>query len=154
MDFDYTTIDPDWKPRTEKPAVPSWARKEAFEYHGYECAKCGYRYRGGIQVHHIIPVVAGGSNEPDNLIPLCDRCHAEWHHCIEGHMSFDEWRAYPPALFILKSLGGTTNDMTISEWIVGMLEVKHFIRQHSEAPDGFRRALAQLRQDAAEDDDE
>ncbi|MFC7323274.1 HNH endonuclease [Halorubrum rutilum] len=30
-------------------------------------------------VHHIIPVVAGGPDVPENLITLCEGCHSEAH---------------------------------------------------------------------------
>lgn len=40
------------------------------------CAKCG----GSdiMTVHHVIPKRLGGPNTLDNLITLCDWCHADW----------------------------------------------------------------------------
>jgi len=38
-----------------------------------QCAKC--EKKGNIQIHHIIPVSKGGSNERSNLIALCEACH-------------------------------------------------------------------------------
>lgn len=32
-----------------------------------------------LEVHHIVPVRDGGSDEPHNLILLCSECHAEAH---------------------------------------------------------------------------
>ena len=34
---------------------------------------------GQLEVHHIVPVSCGGGDEPENLITLCKRCHAERH---------------------------------------------------------------------------
>jgi len=50
-------------------------RKSVLERDGYRCTGCG-----GIgvkfEVDHIVPLAAGGSNEPENLRTLCIHCHA------------------------------------------------------------------------------
>jgi hypothetical protein len=49
--------------------IAEWARQD-------ECQMCGGD--GGeraLDVHHIIPVSAGGTNHPDNLTTLCIPCH-------------------------------------------------------------------------------
>lgn len=33
--------------------------------------------QGGCELHHIIPISEGGSNEMENLILLCPNCHKE-----------------------------------------------------------------------------
>ncbi len=33
----------------------------------------------GLEIHHILPVSLGGTDEPKNLICLCKRCHSEQH---------------------------------------------------------------------------
>jgi hypothetical protein len=38
----------------------------------------------GFEVHHIIPVEEGGSDEPQNLILLCRECHNEVHRRQEA----------------------------------------------------------------------
>jgi len=43
-----------------------------------KCAICGYD-KQGLQIHHITPVAAGGSDEFDNLILLCRNHHTEFH---------------------------------------------------------------------------
>lgn len=49
------------------------ARKRA----GRECKICGEKPTSKkLDVHHIVPVVAGGTNEMWNLLVLCDSCHA------------------------------------------------------------------------------
>jgi len=42
-----------------------------------ECEKpCG---RGDADIHHLLPRSAGGSDEPSNLVTLCDGCHGAHH---------------------------------------------------------------------------
>lgn len=57
---------------------PSWQTIRE-RYRGEECAMCGDGDRE-LHLHHIIPVVAGGTNEPWNFLTLCEECHtaAEW----------------------------------------------------------------------------
>lgn len=40
---------------------------------GNECAICGTS--GNLEVHHIVPISKGGSNEEENLAVLCPRCN-------------------------------------------------------------------------------
>ena len=49
------------------------------EYRSDECEACGTS-EGLLDLHHIVPVMAGGTNEPWNLMTLCRSCHfqAEW----------------------------------------------------------------------------
>jgi hypothetical protein len=56
------------------------------------CARCGLFHN--IHLHHKVPLADGGTNELDNLIPLCDLCHMEWHK-IEGFISFDDYLEMP-----------------------------------------------------------
>lgn len=44
------------------------------------CATCGSRK--DIELHHIIPIAAGGTNEYFNLVSLCHDCHMKLHHAI------------------------------------------------------------------------
>jgi len=51
------------------------------DYPTVECEHCGGGFQdSALHVHHIIPLVAGGTNGEYNLIPLCESCHAtvEW----------------------------------------------------------------------------
>jgi len=58
-------------------------RELALERDGRRCAHCG-RTNRDLQVHHIVPRWLGGSDEPDNLITRCGKCHA-----LElGHLDF------------------------------------------------------------------
>lgn len=44
-----------------------------------ECEMCGSVEAGkqGMNIHHIVPVMAGGTNGEYNLMPLCKRCHLQ-----------------------------------------------------------------------------
>lgn len=41
----------------------------------YTCVNCG-RTGGELHVHHIVPRNEGGTNNLDNLVTLCERCHS------------------------------------------------------------------------------
>lgn len=41
------------------------------------CTRCGRR--GPLEVHHLVPVVEGGSMALDNLTVLCEHCHHAAH---------------------------------------------------------------------------
>jgi hypothetical protein len=42
----------------------------------YRCAICFRRYN---HIHHIVPKSLGGTNEEENLIPLCSKHHFQIH---------------------------------------------------------------------------
>lgn len=56
-------------------------KREEIAYYEYDrkCALCGWHIdngpMGGCELHHIIPVSMGGSDEKENLILLCPNCH-------------------------------------------------------------------------------
>lgn len=58
---------------------------EALSRDNYTCQECGRkRYDGKgvntiLEVHHIIPLCCGGTNEEENLITLCPECHKKKH---------------------------------------------------------------------------
>jgi len=58
----------------------TWARLRALvlasEPLCRDCASVG-RVTPATDVHHIVGLRAGGTNEPDNLMPLCHACHAK-----------------------------------------------------------------------------
>lgn len=62
----------------------SWDKtaREVRRGSGHVCQKCGcFQPKKELSVHHIIPVASGGTNEPWNLMPLCEVCHGE----VEKH---------------------------------------------------------------------
>lgn len=54
-------------------------RAEIYRRDGYVCQECGKHCRDDIQCHHIVPVEDGGSDDEQNLITLCRRCHLRIH---------------------------------------------------------------------------
>lgn len=44
---------------------------------GCRCQVC--KSTDNVQYHHIVPLFLGGSNDLDNIIPLCSVCHAKAH---------------------------------------------------------------------------
>lgn len=56
-----------------------WERVRAvvLQRDGYACRNCGAG--GALQVHHIVPLSAGGTNRWTNLTTLCRRCHRRLH---------------------------------------------------------------------------
>lgn len=57
--------------------VSATKRKAVFERDGYRCRACGAVPGPGVWLEpdHIIEVTEGGSNDLDNLITVCHRCH-------------------------------------------------------------------------------
>ena len=71
--------------------------------HTPQCAKC-MRFepwgKDEMVIHHKIALIDGGSNDFDNLIVLCDRCHNEWHDYFDdGEHDFTDWLQRPPLRF-------------------------------------------------------
>lgn len=55
---------------------------------GFRCRQCGVRcQRQDADVHHLIPRSLGGSDDPSNLITLCDGCHAAHHPNLQVRLS-------------------------------------------------------------------
>lgn len=70
----------------------SWhqTRKTVLDRDGHECRHCGEEERAaggvGLHVHHIKMRDAGGSDDPSNLITLCEECHNRLHRCTNGEI--------------------------------------------------------------------
>jgi ATP-dependent DNA helicase RecQ len=55
---------------------------------GYQCRECGVSCRReDADVHHLIPRSLGGSDDPSNLVTLCDGCHAAFHPNLQAKLS-------------------------------------------------------------------
>ena len=67
-------------------------RENLLRRDNYTCQKCGTPHMminehgikipvsdGNLQVHHIVPRAKGGSDNPDNLITWCKKCHDSYH---------------------------------------------------------------------------
>ncbi|WP_425433354.1 HNH endonuclease [Haloarcula salinisoli] len=56
---------------------PSWTTIRE-EHVSSECQNCGIdesQFDRGLDLHHIVPIQAGGTNQGYNLITLCRSCH-------------------------------------------------------------------------------
>lgn len=57
-------------------------REECLKRDNYECRECGAEDQPGrfpLEVHHITPLYRGGTNQLENLITLCHKCHMAQH---------------------------------------------------------------------------
>lgn len=54
------------------------AKQRLIKRYGRRCMKCGY-YGGYIAIHHIVSLKNGGHSNKDNVVLLCEKCHAEIH---------------------------------------------------------------------------
>jgi len=59
----------------------NWNKKRyaIFAKYNYICQLCGNYSKGNLQLHHIQPINCGGSEHPNNEIPLCTECHKYVH---------------------------------------------------------------------------
>jgi hypothetical protein len=49
-------------------------RLRIFHKHGKKCFDCG-KTDCKFEMHHVIPLCAGGRDDEDNIVPLCHDCH-------------------------------------------------------------------------------
>lgn len=67
-----------WKPgKAGADRLPSWLRFEILKRDGFRCTYCGAcRAQGAVlQVDHVKPKAAGGTDDPKNLTTSCDDCN-------------------------------------------------------------------------------
>ena len=58
----------------ERQSINGETRRAVLERYEHRCARC--HKRRPLEVHHRLPVCHGGTNDQDNLVPLCHPCHA------------------------------------------------------------------------------
>lgn len=44
-----------------------------------KCINCGST--DNIELHHIVPLIVGGTNNINNIVPVCEECHNKIHEC-------------------------------------------------------------------------
>lgn len=70
-------------------------RAEVLARDKYKCIECTDNVRSfDADVHHLLPRSAGGTDDPSNLITLCDGCHAAHHPKLAGNLarrSIERW---------------------------------------------------------------
>lgn len=94
-------------------------RHEALERDGHRCTQCGSTT--DLEIHHITPVAAGGTNAPDNLTTLCHDCHAaihaaEWRELAEERKRITEAQRQEAAAAALRETLRQHGGKTIEEW--------------------------------------
>lgn len=59
-------------------SLPRWLRFEVMKRDGFRCAYCGAgkAQMAILQVDHVKPKAAGGTDDPTNLTTSCDDCNA------------------------------------------------------------------------------
>lgn len=58
------------------------------------CKKCWRT--DSLHFHHVIPFSEGGSSEPENIDPLCEACHLEWHVVSKSTLfTYEHWLHLP-----------------------------------------------------------
>jgi 5-methylcytosine-specific restriction endonuclease McrA len=93
--------------KRNKSTIPPRVRREVLTRDRYRCRRKGCNHTRLLDLHHIIPRVEGGTNDPSNLVTLCSGCHHLWHEqggdlmrllshpC--GRLSTNEYRIPQPA---------------------------------------------------------
>jgi hypothetical protein len=65
---------------------------------GFICARCG-KYGKNIHLHHIVELVHGGENVPENVIPLCSACHSDWDYFPDKY-PFEQFLVTMPGMLL------------------------------------------------------
>lgn len=69
----------EWKApeRADPKGLPRWLRFEILKRDGFACSYCGAKAGGGVwlEVDHIKPKAAGGTDDPANLTTSCQPCN-------------------------------------------------------------------------------
>jgi hypothetical protein len=73
-------------------AIPKATQRLVLHEAGYKCANPICRTIITLEIHHLEPVSKDGSNEPDNLLPLCPNCHALHHRGTIPLASLLAWK--------------------------------------------------------------
>src|SRR5205085_2638224 len=87
-----------WGQVTARKAVPVATHRLVLHEAGYRCANPVCRTILTLEVHHLEYVTTGGSNEAENLLPLCPNCHA-LHH--QGNIPIESLRSWKALLLSL-----------------------------------------------------
>ncbi|HHT7044711.1 HNH endonuclease signature motif containing protein [Bacillus paranthracis] len=79
-----------------------------------------------IHLHHKTALNLGGTNDIDNLIPLCGECHREYHRHFEGVKSTEYFMSTPKHTELI-GVWEMLNSQTV-DFLLGK-EVKELINQ-------------------------
>ena len=73
-------------------AIPADIKLLVLTEAGYRCAVPTCRQILAIDLHHIVEVAEGGSNDPTNLLAICPTCHALYHRGTIKRESIAIWK--------------------------------------------------------------
>nr|WP_240938229.1 HNH endonuclease [Haloarcula rubripromontorii] len=69
----------EWSKSNQSEKVSPGARTKIINRDGGSCLRCGLEDEAELEVHHILPVSHGGTNDDSNLATLCSHCHEAAH---------------------------------------------------------------------------
>lgn len=69
----------EWSKSNQNEKVSPGARTKIINRDGGYCLRCGLEDETKLEVHHILPVSQGGTNDDSNLATLCSHCHEAAH---------------------------------------------------------------------------
>jgi len=96
------------------------------------CTNCGSR--SAQHVHHIIPRSEGGTDDPTNLLLLCQQCHVA-HHSSKG--DFKRWGATGGKLTAQK--GVSIPNLKQFQGAAGAARWEAFVQRKAEREMGMQR---------------
>jgi hypothetical protein len=74
-------------------AIPAHIRREVLAEAGYYCGNPTCRVMvSTLDIHHIVEVAEGGTNDPENLIALCPNCHRNYHSGPITQEDIQNWK--------------------------------------------------------------
>ncbi len=62
-----------------KSTIPPRVRREVLARDRHHCRHKGCNHTRFLEIHHIVPRLKGGANDPENLVTLCTACHKLLH---------------------------------------------------------------------------
>ena len=137
--------------------VRAEVRQQVLHEAGYKCANPCCRHPLTLDIHHLLYVSESGTNDPENLLPLCPNCHTLHHN---GNIPTSSLRAWKFLLLALNEafdrrsvdLLLTIDRLTWVEWITGdgiiayaalaasnLIELKQEWHQTAQDPGAFRQ---------------
>ena len=71
---------------------PRWQRlkRRLLDQRGWRCEKC--KLPGPLELHHVVAVEAGGTDEESNLVIRCPSCHLD-EHVDPARLAWRRWIA-------------------------------------------------------------
>jgi hypothetical protein len=117
-------------------ALPLKTRVIVLTEAGYRCAVPTCRTILALDIHHIVEVSEGGSDDPSNLVALCPSCHALYHR---GTIKQESIRVYKS---MLVSLTGAFDVETIDKLLFLESCAKDFLVVSGDGLLHFGRLIA------------